>query len=131
MVDVLSATEFAQKLAIEIAYDQGKFFGRPKYWFRVMCDTLTSRWSISEKFVATFLVVLFVVCVDPDLIKSSTDALGTAWFGKDRASVRKALIDVVKAAEENTEDIKYPKTFKLFKVLFPWKEIFTLKPVKD
>jgi len=113
-----NATDYTKKLAIDIALHQEKFLGKnPQIWFRALCETLG--WDISANFFRYYLIVLFVVCVDPELIANSTKNLGKQWFGKDRIQVKKAFADAVKAGVQDPENMKFPKTFQLFKVIFP------------
>ena len=88
------------KLAIDIALHQQHFLGKdPQVWFRALCQTLG--WEISSNFVRDFLIVLFVVCVDPEIMTGSTKNLGKQWCGTDRVQVKEVLLNAVKGAIQN------------------------------
>ena len=88
------------KLAIDIALHQQHFLGKDsQVWFRALCQTLG--WEISSNFVRDFLIVLFVVCVDPEIMTSSTKNLGKQWCGTDRVQVKEVLLNAVKGAVQN------------------------------
>ena len=111
----MRATEYAKKLAIDIAYNQHMFHGKRDYWFQVQCEKLG--YDISENLARRWRIVLFVVCVDPKLINKSTKNIPKNW-SSHRQKVTEAFKSVIKKAQESNE-ILYPLTFKLFKTLFP------------
>lgn len=108
-----SAKTYAMKLAGTVAYNQAKFVGQEAHAFRKICKDL--EWTISETFAIRFLVAIFVVCVDVELLHSSTDHIEGTW-GENRSAVKTAFVNAVK----NAEEVKYPETLALFKELFPW-----------
>jgi len=110
-----NATEYAKKLAVDIAYNQHMFHGKKDYWFQPNCEQLG--YEISDNLSFRWRHVLLVVCADPALVKKSTENLGDSW-GSNRGKVAKAFKDAVKAAEKSKK-IRYPETFFLFKQLFP------------
>ena len=107
--------KFAQKLLADIAYNQKLFLDRGEIWFLPMCKTLG--WDISATFYNRFRIVLFVACVNPELIETSTKEIGDSW-AKEYKEVVKAFTNVVKTAEEKKEII-YPHSFNLLKSIFP------------
>ena len=109
----MSGKAFAKKLASKIAFNQNKFFGKEEHAFRQICEELD--WKLSGTFVSQFLSSIFVICVSPDLIETSTNHIEGSW-GRNRAAVKKAFIDAV----QNAQEVEYPETLALFKRLFPW-----------
>ena len=103
----MRANEYAKKLAIDII--------KRDYWFQVQCEKLG--YDISENLARRWRIVLFVVCVDPKLINKSTKNIPKTW-SPHRGKVTEAFKSVIKKAQESNE-ILYPLTFKLFKTLFP------------
>ena len=107
--------EFAMRLAAEVMWNQTLFLGKKKYWFQPMCETLG--WELSDTFVDRFLIVLLVVCADPDLIDSTTKDLSSSW-NNDQIRVKAAFASAVyKAVQKKT--IRYKSAFKFFKTPFP------------
>ena len=72
--------------------------------------------GVSSNYIVFYLISLCVVCIDPSLIISSTNGIGK--WGDNKGLVKKAFLKAVKTDKQ--EDIKYPKTFSLFKTIFPW-----------
>ena len=106
--------EFAMRLAAKVMWNQTLFWGKKKYWFQSMCETLG--WELSDTFVDRFLIVLLVVCADPDLIDSTTKDLSSSW-NNDQIRVKAAFAsEVYKAVQKKT--IVYKSAFKFFKSLF-------------
>jgi len=110
------AKDFTQRLAIDVAMNQHLFLGKKAYWFQPLCEKLG--WDISDNLAKRWLVVLFVVCADPELVETSTEHIKGAW-SSHRGAVTKAFTNAAKAAEKENK-LKYPSTFKLFRKLFPW-----------
>ena len=111
----MRATNYAKKLAIDIAYNQHMFLGKKDYWFQPLCEKLG--WEISDLLARRWRVVLFVVCADPKLIDKCTKDIEGSW-ACHRGPVTNALKNAAKKAEQKNK-IKYPSTFALFKKLFP------------
>merc|ERR1711959_731370 len=113
------AEVYAQKLAALIAFNQSEFYGKEDYWFRPLCQKLGL--TLTANFVTLgYIIIIFVVCVDANIFEQSTkDIEGTWGTSSNRAKVAKALKEAVKKAESNNK-IKYPKTYQLFKNLFPY-----------
>ena len=101
--------QFSWQLPINLALHQ-HFLGKdPQIWFRAVCQTLSS-----TNFIRDYFIVLFVVCVNPEIIAGSTKSFGKQWFGIDRIQDKEAFSNAVKAAIRDPETMKYPKTFQLF-----------------
>jgi len=110
--------DYATKLVATVSYGQSKFIGRDDIWFRPMCQELG--FDVKKSFFDTFLIALFVVCVDPELLKSSTKSIKGTWgANQNKFKVKKIWIDVVKKAEMENAEKKYPETFKLLKTILP------------
>jgi hypothetical protein len=104
-------------LAAVIAYNQRKFWGKKDYWFRPLCEELG--WEITQQFQEKHRVVLFVVCVDAELVQSRTKHIKQTWSSnKGRKLIAEEWQKVVKTAK-NQNKIQYPSTFELFEKLFP------------
>ena len=108
----MSAKPFAMKLAATVAYNQTPFYGRKLCWFRALCDDLG--WEISETFATRWIVSLFVVCCDPELLEKT---INESWH-KTKDDCKEAMKKAVLLAEKK-KTVKYPLTLKLFKSLFP------------
>lgn len=110
---------YAQKLAALVAFNQASFFGKGKHWFRPLCEDLGV--CVTANFVSLgYIIIIFVVCVDANIFEESTKDIEGNWGdSSNRAKVAKAFIEAVKKAERNN-NITYPKTFQLFKNLFPY-----------
>ena len=92
--------------------------------FQPMCETLG--WELSDTFVDRFLIVLLVVCADPDLIDSTTQDLSSSW-NSDQIRVKAAFASAIKKAVQK-KTIRYKSGFKFFKTLLPslgFYQIFT------
>ena len=82
-----------------------------------MCNELG--FTMSNSFFDTFLVIMFVVCVDPMLLNSTTaDITGTWSDNKKKFKIKKKWIKAVKKAELGNK-IRYGNTFKLLKFILP------------
>ena len=82
-----------------------------------MCNELG--FTMSNSFFDTFLVSMFVVCVDPMLLNSTTaDITGTWGDNKNKFKIKKKWIKAVKKAELENK-IRYGNTFKLLKFILP------------
>ena len=109
----MSGKEFATELAAVVAFYQSHFIGR-EAGFHEACASVG--WKVSKTFADRFLISIFVVAADPELIESSTSNIDGTW-GTKRTEVKSAFAEAVKTAEENNS-VKYPLTLKLFKALF-------------
>ena len=117
LVIVMRGVDFAQKLTATVAFNQSKFIGREEFWFRPMCNELG--FTMSNSFFDTFLVNMFVVCVDPMLLNSTTaDITGTWGDNKNKFKIKKKWIKAVKKADLENK-IRYGNTFKLLKFILP------------
>ena len=103
-------------MAALTAFNHPRFMGKADYWTRALFDELGMK-GVSQNFTSIYLISLFVVCVNPALIIESTKEIPGDW-GNNKKKVQKAFTKAVKTAKP--EDIKYPKTLSLFKLLFPW-----------
>jgi len=110
----LSGKEFATRLAAVVAFYQSHFIGG-ETGFHEACASVG--WKVSKTFAERFLISIFVVAADPELIESSTSNINGTW-GTKRTEIKSAFEEAVKTAEENNS-VRYPLTLKLFKALFP------------
>jgi hypothetical protein len=109
--------DFAKYLVAKIAFNQSLFVGKPAYWFRALCDEIN--FPISKNFYEFFLIVLFVVCADPQLIYGSTEGITGTWgTSKNRNKVKKLFIQAAKTAEAENK-VKYKNTFNFLKSILP------------
>jgi len=109
---------FAKKVAGVVAWNQFKFIGKGKHWFRCLCEEAGLK--LKETFVTRgWIIIIFVICVNADFFTESTGEIQGSWGAtKNRGKVVKALTSAVKKAERENK-IAFPETFKLFKFLFP------------
>ena len=76
-------------------------------------------WELSGIFCEYFVLVLFVITVDPSLVATSTSSIEGKWgSSKNQKKVKQAFKEAAKAAEKSKK-IKYKETLKLLKKFFP------------
>ena len=113
----LSAVAYGMELFAVIAFHQKTFLAKKPFHFRSICDDLG--WELSVAFCDYFYPILFVICANPSLVKTSTASIKGQWgTSTNQNKVKKALKEAAKAAEES-QNIKYKETFKLLKIIFP------------
>lgn len=112
-----NAVAYGMELLAVIVFHQKTFLAKKPFHFRSICDDLG--WELSAAFCDYFYPILFVICANPSLVKTSTASIKGQWgTSTNQNKVKKALKEAAKAAEES-QNIKYKETFKLLKIIFP------------
>ena len=90
---------------------------KKSFWFRSICDDLG--WEVSAAFCDYFYLILFVICANASLVKTSTSSIKGTWgTSQNQNKVKKALKTAAQQADQ-ADTIMYKESFKLLKTLFP------------
>ena len=113
----LSALAYGKEILAVIVFHQQKFLAKKPFHFRAICDDFG--WELSVAFCEYFYHILFVICADVALIKSSTKSIDTTWRDSGvQKKFKQALKKAAKVAKKDNK-IRYKESFKLLQIIFP------------